>query len=90
MQRESSVLSATMMSTDVRQAGITFFPSFFIIHLSGFSFYINFVGLDLGVTSRDPRFVGSNAAEIDGFLQNIKLLNTSLPGGTLSLRFRAR
>ena len=32
----------------------------------------------------DPRFAGSNLAEVDGFFQDIKFLNTSPPGGTLS------
>ena len=41
------------------------------------------VGLgDLGVTCspRDPRF----AAEVDGFFQDVKILSTSPPGGSLS------
>ena len=45
------------------------------------------VGLGgIGVTCslQGPRFAGSNPAEIDGFFQNVKLLSTSLPGGTLS------
>ena len=44
------------------------------------------VGLgDLRVTCspRDPRFSGSNPAEVDGFFQDVKILSTSLPGGTL-------
>ena len=53
--------------------------------------YINIkfmvVGLGgLGVTCspRDPRFADSNPAEVDGFFQDVKILNTSPPGGTLS------
>ena len=45
------------------------------------------VGLDgLGVTCspRDPRFVGSNSAEVDGFFQDVKFLSTSPPGGSLN------
>ena len=45
----------------------------------------------LGVTclSRDPRFAGSNAADIDGFFQDVKNLSTSPPGRrTLSRGFR--
>ena len=40
----------------------------------------------LGVTcsSRDPRFAGSNPAEVDGFFQDVKILSTSPPGGPLS------
>ena len=38
----------------------------------------------LGVTClpRDPRFAGSNPAEIDGYFQDVKILSTSLPGET--------
>jgi hypothetical protein len=48
------------------------------------------VDLGLGVTflSRDPRFEGLNLAEVDGFFQDVKILSTSLPGGTLSWGFR--
>ena len=45
------------------------------------------VGLGgLRVTSlpRDPRFAGSNPAEVDGFFLDVKILSTSPPGGTLS------
>ena len=45
------------------------------------------VGLDgLGVTCspRDTRFTSSNPAEVDGFFQDVKILSTSPPGGTLS------
>ena len=31
---------------------------------------------------QDPRFAGSNPAEVDGFFQDIKILSTSPPGGT--------
>ena len=34
--------------------------------------------------SRDPRFAGSNPAEVDGFFQDVIILSTSPPGGTLS------
>ena len=30
------------------------------------------------------RFAGSNPAEVDGFFQDVKILSTSPPGGTLS------
>ena len=36
------------------------------------------------VTPRDPRFVGSNPAEFDGFFQDVKILSTGPLGGTLS------
>ena len=32
----------------------------------------------------DPRFAGSNPAEGDGFFQDVEILSTSPPGGTLS------
>ena len=40
---------------------------------------IKLVGLgDLGVTCwpRDPSFAGSNPAEVDGYFQDVKILNT--------------
>ena len=46
---------------------------------------VQVVGLGgLGVTCspRDPRFAGSNSAEVDGFFQDVKILSTSPPGGT--------
>ena len=44
----------------------------------------------LGMTSlpRDPRFAGSIPAEIDNFFQDVKIQNTSPPGGTLSRKSR--
>ena len=56
---------------------------------SSFIIVICLVGDDLGglgVTClpRDPRFAGSNPADVDGLFQDIKLLSTSPPGGTLS------
>ena len=42
------------------------------------------VGLDgLGVTC-SQRFAGYNPAEVNGCFQNVKILSTSPPGGTLS------
>ena len=55
----------------------------FLLRMTG----IECVGLGgLGVTClpRDPRFAGSNPADVDGLFQDIKLLSTSPPGGTLS------
>ena len=53
------------------------------------------IGIDVGVgglevtcSPRDPRFAGSNPAEVVGFFQNVKILSTSPPGGTLSRGFR--
>ena len=56
------------------------------------------VGLGgLGVTrsSQDPSFAGSKPAEVAGFFQDVKILSTSPPEGTLKLevpilRFQAR
>ena len=55
-----------------------------------YTIYIH-VGLGgFGVTCspREPRFAGSNPAEVDGFVQVVKILSTSSPGGTLSRGFR--
>ena len=41
-------------------------------------------GLGVSCSPRDPRFAGSNPAEVDGFFQDVKILITSPPGGTLS------
>ena len=42
----------------------------------------NLVCIDLRFSY--PRFVGSNLTEVDGFFQDVKILSTSPPGGTLS------
>ena len=42
------------------------------------------VGLGVTFSPRDPRFEGSNPSEVDGFFQDVKILSTSPPGGTLS------
>jgi hypothetical protein len=34
--------------------------------------------------SRDPRFAGSNTAEVNGFFQDVKILSASPPEGILS------
>ena len=62
-----------------------------ILLVENYSFRVPPVGLgDLGVTCspRDPGFAGSNPAEVDGFFQDVKILNTNPPGGTLSRGFR--
>ena len=41
-------------------------------------------GLGVTCSPRDPRLAGSNPVEVDGFFQDVKLLSTSPPGGTLS------
>ena len=45
-------------------------------------------GLGVTCSPRDPRFAGSNLAEVDGFFQDVKILSTSPPGGTLNLGSR--
>ena len=52
-------------------------------------------GLGVTCSPRDPRFAGSNPAEVDGFFQDEEVLSTSSPGrdfklGVQSLRFQAR
>ena len=41
-------------------------------------------GLGVKCSPRDPRFASSNPGEVDGFFQDVKILNTIPPGGTLS------
>ena len=41
-------------------------------------------GLGVTCSPRDPRFAGSNPAEVDEFFQDVKILSTSPPGGILS------
>ena len=48
------------------------------------SYVLGLGGLRVTCSPRDPRFVGSNLAEVDGFFQDVKILSTSPPGGTLS------
>ena len=45
---------------------------------------VGLAGLGLPCSPRDPRFTGSNPAEVDEFFQDVKILSTSPPGGTLS------
>jgi hypothetical protein len=45
-------------------------------------------GLRVMCLPRDPRFTGSNLAEVDGFFQDVKIMSTSPPGGTLGHEFR--
>ena len=46
-------------------------------------------GLGVTCSPRDPRFAGSNPAEVGGFFHDVKILSTSPPGGTLSWESRA-
>ena len=45
-------------------------------------------GLWVTCSLRDPRFAGSNPPEVGWSIQDIKILSTSPPGGTLSWGFR--
>ena len=45
---------------------------------------VGLVGLGVTCSPRDSRFAGLNPAEVDGFFQDVKILRTSPPGGTLS------
>ena len=47
-------------------------------------FHVGLGGLGITCSPRDPRFAGSNPAEVDEFFQDVKILSTSPPGGTLS------
>ena len=44
----------------------------------------NYGGLGVTCLPRDPRFTGSNPAKVDGFFQDVKILSTSPPGGSLN------
>ena len=46
--------------------------------------YVGLGGLGVMCSPRDPRFAGSNPAEVEGLFQNVKILSISLPGRTLS------
>ena len=61
------------------------YSSYKSLHLYLFTHEWAYLG-GLGVTCspRDPRFAGSNPTEVDGFFfQDVKILSTSPPGGTL-------
>ena len=45
-------------------------------------------GLGVTCSARDPSFTGSNPTENDGIFQDVKILSTSPPGGTLSWESR--
>ena len=45
---------------------------------------VGLCGLGVTYSPRDSWFAGSNPAEVDGFFQDVKILSTSPPGGTLS------
>ena len=46
--------------------------------------HVGLGGLVVTCSPRDPRFAGSNRTEVDGFFQDVKILSTGPPGGTLS------
>ena len=45
---------------------------------------VSLSGLGVTCLPRDPRFAGSNPAEVDGCFQDVKILSTCPLGGTLS------
>ena len=45
-------------------------------------------GLRVTCLPRDLRLAGSNPAEVDGFFQDVTILSTSPPEGTLCWGFR--
>ena len=45
---------------------------------------ISIVGIGVTCSPRDPRLTGLNPTEFDVFFQDVKILSTSPPGGTLS------
>ena len=49
-------------------------------------FVVSLSGLGVSCSPWDPRFADSNLAEINGFLQDVKILSTSPLEGTLSWR----
>ena len=51
---------------------------------STYMLLVSLGGLGVTCSPRDPRFVGLNPAEVDGFFQDVKILSTSPPEGTLS------
>ena len=59
-----------------------------IIIITNYGVYVGLGGLGVMCSPRDPRFAGSNPAEVDGFFQDVKILSTSSPGGTLNSESR--
>ena len=47
-------------------------------------YYCGLGGLGATCSLRDARFAGSNPADVMDFFQDIKILSSSPPGGTLS------
>ena len=47
-------------------------------------FKVGLGGLGVTCSPRDPKFAGSNPAEVDELFQDVKMLNTNPSGGTLS------
>ena len=45
---------------------------------------VGLTGLGVTCSPRDPKFAGTNPAEVDEFFQDGKILSTSPPGGTVS------
>ena len=60
---------------------ITHVMDFWLILL--FGMLVGLGGLGVTCLPRDPWFMGSNPAEVNGFFQDIKILSSNPPGGTL-------
>ena len=58
--------------------------------LQTMDFDVGLGGLGITCSPRDPRFACSIPAEVDGFFQNVNILSTSPPGGTLSRGSRVK
>ena len=59
-------------------------PKYIDIYIINYNPIVGLGGLGVTSLSQDPRFAGSNLAEVDEFFQEVKILSTSPPGGTLS------
>ena len=58
--------------------------SFFLFRLHLQCTVVGHGGLGVTCSPRDPRFAGSNPTEVDGIFQDVKILSTIPPGGTLT------
>ena len=57
---------------------------------SSISYLFGLGGLGVMCLPQDTMFVGSNLAEVNGVFQDVKILSTSPPGGTLNCGSRIR
>ena len=52
-----------------------------LIYFIIYYYKVGLGGLGVMCLPRDPRFTGSNQAEVDGFFQDVKILSISPSGG---------